>query len=393
MDEGAGGRGALALADEIDFLGAELSIGVGAHETTVALHSPRSRLEDALRLMADVTLRPDFPSEELERKRRERLTTLVQWRDEPRNIASVLFDHTLYGAAHPYGRPSIGNEASLRSFKVEDLKTLHGTYFRPNNAFFVVVGDVSMGEIKPMLEELFGGWPRALIPESDWPKAQQVEQREVYLVDKPGAAQTEIRIGRIGVPRLTDDYYALVVMNTILGGSFASRLNQNLREEHGYTYGARSFFDFQQLPGPFQAGAAVQTAVTDSALVEFMKELRGILEPVSPEELTRAKNFVALRFPARFQTVAGTARELAELELFGLSTSYFNQYVQRILAVTREDVQRVARQYLDPEKLAIVLVGDRAVIEDGVRALDLGPLHLLTIEDVLGAAPVLDATR
>ncbi len=393
MDEGAGGRGALELADQIDFLGADLSIDVGAHEITLALHSPRSRLDAALHLMADVALRPDFPAEELERKRRERLTTLVQWRDEARNIASVLFDQTLYGAAHPYGRPSIGNEASLRSFKVEDLKTFHGTYFRPNNAFFVVVGDVSMGEIKPILETLFGDWRRGVIPESNWPAARQVERREIYLVDKPGAAQTEIRIGRIGVPRLSDDYDALVVMNTILGGSFASRLNQNLREEHGYTYGARSFFDFQPLPGPFQAGAAVQTAVTDKSLVEFMKELRGILQPVTPEELVRAKNFVALRFPARFQTVAGTARELAELELFGLASDYFNQYVQRILAVTREDVQRVARQYLDPDKMAIVLVGDRAVIEDGVRALDLGPLHLLTVEDVLGAAPVLDATR
>ncbi len=393
MDEGAGGRGALELADEIDFLGAELRIGVGAHETVLALHSPRSRLDEALRLMADVALRPDFPGEELERKRRERLTTLVQWRDEARNIASVMFDQTLYGAAHPYGRPSLGNEASLRSFKVADLRTFHENYFRPNNAYFVVVGDVSMGEIKPMLEALFGDWPRGLIPDSKWPAARQVERREVYLVDKPGAAQTEIRIGRIGVPRLTDDYDALVVMNTILGGSFASRLNQNLREEHGYTYGARSFFDFQPLPGPFLAGAAVQTAVTDSSLIEFMKELRGILEPVSPDELVRAKNFVALRFPSRFQTVAETAGELAELEQFGLSSDYFNQYVQRILAVTREDVQRVARRYLDPDKMAIVLVGDRATIEDVVRALDLGPLHLLTIEDVLGPAPVLDATR
>ncbi len=343
--------------------------------------------------MADVALRPDFPADELERKRLERLTTLVQWRDEPRNIAQVLFNRTLYGDAHPYGRPSLGSEASLRSLSVEGLRKFHDAYFRPGNAFFIVVGDVSREEIEPKLEALFANWTPGRAPDVHWPKTKQAERREVYLVDKPGAAQSEIRIGHIGVPRLTEDYYSLVVMNTILGGSFTSRLNQNLREEHGYTYGARSLFDFQPLPGPFQAGAAVETAVTDKALVEFMKELRGILEPVSDEELTRAKNFVALRFPSRFQTVAGIAAALAELELYGLPSDYFNEYVERILAVQEEDVLSVARRYLDPERMAVIVVGDRAVIEEGVRALDLGPMHLLSVDDVLGAEPVLGASR
>jgi predicted Zn-dependent peptidase len=226
-----------------------------------------------------------------------------------------------------------------------------------------------------------------------WPEPEQVERREVYLVDKPGAAQSEIRIGRVGAPRLTADYYALVVMNTILGGAFTSRLNQNLREEHGYSYGAYSFFDFEPLPGPFVASAAVQTAVTDSALVEFMKELRGILEPVTDEELERAKNYVALRFPSRFQTVAGIARQIAQIELYGLPDTYFNDYVDRILAVTRADVLRVARKYIDPDRVAIVVVGDRSKIEGGVRALELGPLRLLTVEDVLGPPPVLTGTQ
>jgi predicted Zn-dependent peptidase len=391
MDEGAAGRNALELADEIDFLGARISVFSGTHNTTLALHTPVSRLDAALGLMADVALRPDFPEEELERKRLERLTQLVQARDEPRAIAAALFDRTLYGEEHPYGRTP--DEASLRAMRAADLRDFHRTYFRPNNAFFVVVGDVTMGEIKPKLEALFGSWESGQQPVPSWPKVEQVGQREVFLVDKPGAAQSEIRIGRIGVPRLTEDYYAIVVMNTILGGSFASRLNQNLREEHGYTYGARSFFSFRPLPGPFQAGAAVQTAVTDKALVEFMKELRGILEPVNEDELNRAKNFVALRFPSRFQTVSGIAGQLAELELYDLPDGYFNEYVRRLLAVTREDVQRVAREYLDPERLSIVVVGDRQTIEDGVRALDLGRLHLLSVTDVLGEAPVLSGAE
>ena len=393
MDEGAAGLDALQLADVIDFLGARLSVRAGGHQSTVALRTPASRLEPARDVMGDVVLRPDFPAAELERKRLERLTALVQARDEARIIASVMFDRTLYGTEHPYGKTSTGDERSIRAVQVDDLQRFHDTYFRPNNAFFVVVGDITVDAMKPKLEALFGSWQPGNIPSSSWPQADQVETTEIFLVDRPGAAQSEIRIGRIGVPRLTDDYYSLVVANTILGGSFTSRLNSNLREEHGYTYGARSFFDFSQFAGPFQAGAAVQTAVTDAALTEFMKELNGILEPVPEEELTRAKNFVALRFPSRFQTVAGIAGRLTEVELYDLPDGYFNEYVQRILAVTKDDVQRVAREYIVPSELAIIVVGDREVIEEGVRALGLGPVHNLTIEDVLGPAPVLTGTQ
>ncbi len=391
MDEGAGGRDALELADEIDYLGASLSVFAGDHTTTVALYTPRSRLDAALAVMADVVLRPDFPEEELERKRLERLNSLMEARDEPRAVASVLFDRTVFGDDHPYGR--FGGESAIRAFTVSGLREFHETHFRANNAFFVVVGDISMGEAREKLEALFGDWRRGEIPMMSWPQAEQVGDRQVYLVDKPGAAQSEIRIGRIGAPRLTEDYYAITVMNTILGGSFASRLNQNLREEHGYTYGAFSYFGFSPLPGPFGASSAVQTAVTDSALVEFMKELNGILEPVSDEELTRAKNYVALRFPSRFQTVSAIASQLVELELYDLPDRYFNQYVERILAVSKEDVQRVARQYIAPESMAVIVVGDRATIEDGIRALDLGPINNLSIDDVLGPAPDLSGTR
>ena len=393
LDEGAGTHDALELADEIDFLGADLRTSANDHDITIALHTPRDRLELALQLMADVALRPTFPEEELERQRIQRLTTLLQWRDRPGAIATASFAQTLYGESHPYGLPSLGTEASLRSFTVEDLRSFHEAYFHASNAVFIVVGDITADVITASLETLFGTWEAKDSPSMSWPEAKQVQGREVYLVDKPGAAQSEIRIGRIGVPRLTEDYYALVVMNTILGGSFASRLNQNLREEHGYTYGARTRFDFNVLPGPFVASAAVQTDVTDKALVEFMKELNGILEPVSDEELTRARNFVALRFPSRFQRVATIASQIGQVELYGLPDDYFATYVERILAVTKEDVLRVAREYVDPDKVAIIVVGDREVIEDGVRALDLGPLHVLSIEDVLGAAPVLTGTE
>lgn len=392
LDEGAGRRDALQLADAIDFLGARISPSSGYHTSRVALHTPLSKLDSALVLLADVVLRPTFPATELDRQRKQRLTTLIQWRDEPRSIASVLFNRTLYGTKHPYGIPTIGTERSLKSLRPEDLKEFHVTYFRPNNAALIVVGDVTAETLLPRLEAQFGSWERGRLPTATWPGIRQVGKRQIYLVDKPGAAQSEIRIGRVGLPRLTRDYYAVVVMNTILGGSFTSRLNQNLREEHGYSYGAGSFFDFRTLPGPFVAASAVQTDVTDKAVAEFMKELNGILEPVPEEELTRARNYVALRFPQSFQTVAQIAGRLEELVTYDLPDSYFNEYVDRILEVTAEDVQRVARKTIDPERIAIVIVGDRQKIEKGIRALNLGPIKVMTVEDVLGKMPKVEGT-
>jgi len=252
-----------------------------------------------------------------------------------------------------------------------------------------VVGDVTVKTVLPKLEKAFGNWKNVTPSTVSLPKINQVSGRRVILVDKPGAPQSEIRIGRIGVPRMTDDYYALTVMNTILGGSFSSRLNQNLREKHGYTYGAGTRFDFRPLPGPFLASAAVQTAVTDSSLIEFFKELRGILELVPQQELDRARNYVALSFPGEFQSVAEISSHLEELVIYGLPDDYFNGYIGHILAVTQADVQRVARKYLDPEKVEIVVVGDRAQIEKNIEALKLGPITVMSIEDVLGKAPIL----
>ncbi|HEX9611163.1 MAG TPA: pitrilysin family protein [Gemmatimonadales bacterium] len=388
LDEGAGSRNALELADAVDFLGAQLSASAEPHVTTLALHSPVARLDSALGILADVALRPSFSAEELERQRRQRLTALAQQHDEPRIVAGVQFARALYGEGHPYGRRAGGVEQSVRSFTVDDLRGFHGTWFRPGNAALVVVGDVRAASVLPMLEASFGRWEGGATPAPRWGEAPQVRRRAVSLVDKPGAAQTEVVIGRIGVPRSTADYYALVVMNTILGGSFTSRLNNNLREDKGYTYGASSSFAFDRLAGPFSARASVHTAVTDKALTEFFKELRGIRERVPAEELERAKNFVALRFPERFETVSSVARQLGELYVYDLPADYYDQYTRRILAVTAADVQRVARQYVDPERVTVVLVGDRSKIEAGVRALRLGSIQTLTVEQVLGPVPV-----
>ena len=366
---------------------ADLATGSAIHTSQISLHVPVAQLDSALAVLGDVVLRPTFPADELERQRTQRLTALLQRRDEPRSIASVLFNRTLFGVDHPYGIPTAGDEQSVRSFRVEDLRTFYDTYYRPNNATVIIVGDITIEAVRQRLERIFGSWSSAPIPATKWPEPRQVARRQVYLVDKPGAAQSEIRIGRIGAARQTDDYYSLVVMNTVLGGSFTSRLNQNLRETHGYTYSAGSAFDFRPLAGPFVAAAAVQSNATDSALVEFMKELRGIVNHISDEELSRARNYVALQFPESFQQVAETADQLAELAVFDLPDDYLTRYIDRIMSVGQTDVARVAKKYIDPERIVIIVVGDRARIEGGIRALKLGPITVLTVDDVLGKSP------
>jgi hypothetical protein len=224
--------------------------------------------------------------------------------------------------------------------------------------------------------------PRTGVPGEDEDPAalaqrQAAAARTFYLVDKPGAAQSVIRIGNIGVPRSTADFFPLQVMNTILGGSFTSRLNQNLRETHGYTYGANSSFAMRRMAGPFQAGASVQSAKTDSALIEFLRELRRIRDEAVPQaELDKAKAYIALSLPGDFETTAGSAGQFSSLLTFGLPLDYYNSYVARINAVTAADVQRVARQYLDLDRFTIVVVGDRSQIEAGIRALNEGPISI-----------------
>ena len=388
LDEGAAGRNALQIADEFDVLGARFGIGAGLHSTTLTLRAPTERIEPALRLASDVLLRPDFPAAELDRLRAERLTALVRRHDDPGSIASVLSDATLFGPEHPYGRSAIGTAATLRAFTTDDLRAFYREHYTPARTTAVVVGDIDVPGARRFLEGAFGAWrAQSTASVASVSAAPQVSGRVIYLVDKPGSAQSVIRLGRIGVPRSTRDYFALEVMNTILGGSFTSRLNQNLREKHGYAYGASSGFSYLQAPGPWVAAAAVQTQSTGPAITEFLNELRAIREPIPAEEVERARNFLAMRYPAGFQSVAGIAARLSDLLQYDLPIDYFNTYVQNVLAVTTADVERVARHYIDPENVAIIVVGDRQQVEPQIRAQNLGEIRVLQVTDVLGPVP------
>ena len=383
LDEGAGQRNALQVADAIDYLGASLSTSSTSDASFVDLHVPVARLGDALPIMSDVALHPSFPDQELQRAREELLTSLVQAQDDPASLIQFAFPRLVFGPQHRYGTVSIGTAAAVKGFSVADLRQFHAQHYVPSNAVIIVTGDVTPATAVARLEAAFGAWKGTAAPRTAVPAAPQLTARRIYLVDKPGAAQSQIRIGWVGVPRATPDYFALRVLNTILGGSFTSRLNQNLREEHGYSYGASSSFDMRSAAGPFYAAAGVQTDKTSEALTEFFKELDAIRKPIPAEEIEKAKNYLALLLPRTFETTESLAGSLAQVFVYNLPADYYATYTDRIRAVTPADVQRAAERYIQPDKFAIVIVGDRKVIEPGIKALNLGAIETIDVDDVM----------
>ena len=384
--EGAGTRDSLALADAIDYLGADVTTGANFDSAAARLNVPVARLADALPLLADVVQRPTFPAKELERLRQERLTSLLQVRDNAAALGARAFPLVVFGKTHRYGVGGVGTTSAITSFTVDDLKTAHAAIFHPSRCALIVVGDVKTDEAQPKLEAAFGAWkgdgaaPAAV----SIPVAKGVARREIVLIDKPGAAQSQIRIGTVGVSRATPDYYTLRVLNTMLGESFTSRLNQNLRETHGYAYGAGSRFDMLRSPGSFFATAGVQTDKTAESVTEFFNEFAGMLKPLPEDEVARARNYVALGYPSDFETSGDLAARIGELFVYDLPADYHSTFVQRVMKVTPADVSAAAKKYITPDKFVVVIVGDRSKIEAPLRALNLGPIRMMTLDEAMG---------
>jgi zinc protease len=378
LDEGTRTRSALDISNELASIGARLGTGADWDLSGVSLLSVTHHIERSLAIFTDVLTNPSFPENELELQRNTRLTAIMQRRDNAQDIAGVVYASLLYGREHPYGHPIIGDESSVRAVEIRDIKSFYQTHYRPNNATLIVVGDVRPDTLVGQLERAFAGWERADVPPFtiEASRGRDGSGAGLYVVDKPGAAQSVIVIGQVGPPRATPDFFPLLVMNTMLGGQFTSRLNLNLREDKGYTYGARTFFDYRRGPGPFAASASVQTAVTKESIEEIMKELRGIRGeiPVTEAELEFSRQAIIRGFPRSFETPEHIANRLADVVVYELPDDYFNRYIESVSRVTREQVVDVARRHLDPSRMVTLVVGDRQEIEPGLRSLDeLGP--------------------
>ncbi|HEU0072924.1 MAG TPA: insulinase family protein, partial [Dehalococcoidia bacterium] len=376
--EGTKTRSSTQIAEEADFIAAHPNIGIDRENAFVSTEALTRHWPHALELLTDVVANPTFPEGEVDRVRRERVTDLRRLRDDANAIAERVSNGLLYGRETPHGHPISGREGPVEAMRQTDAIAQHKRQFLASRPTFLVVGDVDTDTVAKELEAGFGGWATDADASAGLDVAAERGKTTIYLVDKPGAAQSVIAAGQVGVPRSHPDFQALQVMNMAFGGQFTARLNMNLREDKGYTYGYRARFDWRRAVSTFMAGGAVQTDVTREALDETMKEFRDLVggRPIDAEEFDKAQKGMVRSFPPTFETPSQVLRRLLDIVHFGLPDDHFSSQVARIEAVTLADVNRVATAHVDPEALSIVIVGDRAKVEGPLSGVGLPIVHL-----------------
>lgn len=379
LDEGAGGRDAMQLSEDIGTLGGSLGTGADWDASYMSLDVLARTSEEALSIFADVTERATLPADGLERVRAERLNDLLQQRNEPSSIAGKRFAHLLYGSGS-YGNSIGGSPESVARITIDDIRHFHRQHYVPNNSSVVITGDITPARAVELATVAFGDWAPGTETRRPSVTPRSIDRSQIYVIDRPQAVQSEIRVGHLGVARDCADYFALSVMNSILGGVFNSRINLNLREKHGYTYGARTQFAFRRQAGPFVVAAPVRNEVTREAVSEVLAELRRIRTgDIEPAELDDTRNYMMGVFPATVQTASDIAGRLIDMEVYGLAADYFDHYRENIGGVTRDDIVRVAQTYIDPERLFIVIVGNAAQIRESLATLAI-PIHEMDID-------------
>jgi predicted Zn-dependent peptidase len=386
LDEGSNGQSALDIADRIARIGGDLDIEVGMDAVVVGVTTLDRFFATGLALVHEVVTAPNLANDDFNRVRNLRLERLKQMKDHAAVIAERAFARVLYDA-HPYGHLPLGSEAALTAMSVEAARALHAAMFRPEGATLIVVGDRSEEELLDAASAMFDPWraaaspltidrAAALAPPPAAPRAG------LAVIGRPGAAQSELRIGHACAPRSTPDYHTLLILNTILGGDFVSRLNLNLRESKGYTYGVRTGFNLRRGLGPFVMQTSVGTEVTGPAIHEALNEIRAIADdrPATNDEVRQAFASLSKGYPRGFETAGQVARSVAQLALHNLADTYFEEFVPRLAQVTADEVSAAARQYLPPAKMSTVIVGDLDKIQASLPGLGLGPHQVLTTD-------------
>jgi zinc protease len=361
--EGAAGLDGAALADRFERIGASVEAHADWDVAAVSLTALTTRLAEALGLVRDLLRGPEFPEREVARLKEERLAELLQQRAEPRGLADEQFSRAVYQPTARYASPSDGDAPSVRALTRSDVRAFYDARYRPSATTLVFAGDVTMAQASVLADQLFGDWVGDRpVPASAGIDAAQ-SGRLVRVIAKSDAPQSEVRVGHLGLPRRVDDYFDTMVMNAVLGGLFSSRINLNLREAHGYTYGAFSGFEWRRAAGPFVVSTAVKSDVTGAAVQEILGEIERIrTEEISEDELTLATSYLHGVFPIRYETTAAIAAALANLVIHDLPDGYYDEYRDRVRGVTTAGVLRAAQVHLHPDQLRIVVVGDPAVI-------------------------------
>jgi zinc protease len=381
LDEGTPRRTALQISEELHSLGANLSAGSGLDFSMVSLSTLTSTLDSALDIYADVILNPVFPEADFQRLQKQLLAGIQREKTEPFGMALRVFPKLLYGSGHAYGNPLTGSgtEASVSKLTRGDLQKFHDTWFKANNATLIIVGDTTLDQITPKLEKLFASWKSGQVPAKNLATVEHQKKSTVYLIDRPGSIQSVILAGHVGLPKSNPDEIAIETMNLVLGGSFTSRVNMNLREDKHWAYGAGTVVLAGRGQAPFVAYAPVQTDKTKESVIELNNELHGILgkAPITPEELTKAQKNETLALPGSWETIDAVGSSVGEIVEFGLPDDYYISYPEKVHALSVNDLSKAAQKVVHPDQLVWVVVGDRVKIEAGLRELGWGDMHFL----------------
>jgi zinc protease len=380
LDEGTKSRNALQIADEAAGLGATLTTATSMDHTQISVTSLAAQFPRALNLVADIAMNPTFPQEEVERQRATRLATLVSQKSNPGQIAARVMAAALYGARHPYGFTELGTESSNKVLSRDAMVSYWKQHFVPGNAALVVVGAISRSEVEALAAKAFGGWA-GNAPARESLTGSRVTDARLIIVDLPGAAQTQVRVASLGAARSTPDFEALEVVNTVLGGLFTSRINLNLREDKGYTYGAFSTFAFRREAGPFYVGAAIRSDASAPAVTEILSEIRRMKDTeITVDELSLGKDSLVRSMPGRFETTSQAAGSFSTLFVYGLGLDYYSKYIERLIGIEAPTAHAAAAKYLLPERMVVVAVGDRQKIDAPLKALNLGAVEYRDVE-------------
>jgi zinc protease len=356
LDEGTASRSSVQIAEEIDFIGASLAASADTDYSSISLQVLKKDVKVGFDLLSDIVTHPVFPADDVERMRQQALGGLIADKDEPGIVAEKAFDRLVFGA-HPYHRPVEGTEETVPKIQRQDIVGFHSAYYRPNNTIMAIVGDLTQEEVEALVKLFLSGWEKKKIPAIQIPKAPYPTPRKVEIIDKD-LTQANILLGHLGIERANPDFYAVVVMNYILGGGgFSSRLLTVIRENQGLAYSVDSAYDARYYPGSFMVSLQTKNTTANTAIQEVIKQIQQIrTSPVTDQELDEAKSYLAGSFPLRMDTNAKMARLLSFVEYFNLGLDYFDHYPRYIQNVTQADVLRVAKKYLDPERFVLVAV-------------------------------------
>jgi zinc protease len=391
LDEGTATRNALAISDELERLGARFSAGSTVDGSTATISALKENLAPSLSLFADLVLHPAFPAADFERLRKQQLAAIQREKVTPFPMALRVLPSLLYGPGHAYSVPFTGSgtEDSVRKISRDDLVRFHHDYFKPNNATLVVVGATTLAEVTPLLEQQFAAWAKGDVPAKNIGEPTAQKTASVYLIDRPGSQQSIVLAGELAPPKRTPDDVAIQAMNSIIGGTFTSRLNMNLREDKHWSYGARTLVYDARGPRMFLAYAAVQSDKTSESIQEAKKELTGLTgeRPVSADELTKTRELMTRTLPGRWETIGAVQGSIDEILEFGLPLDYYETYATAVRALDVPQVVAASKKVVQPDRLVWVIVGDRQKIEPGIRALGLGTIEIIDADGKPVAQP------